>query len=168
MNHLIRLLKTWDFHDFTAFGLSLMPSHRYGASSVLMFFAFTWVSIDKIFGLDAAAFVALGFVFLVELMSGVVAAHVRGETISSVKLSRFTLKVACYLVLIAVTYLMAISFGNHKKIAAAWAFDWLHVFLVVQIVLENIVSILENLAVINGKDKSAWINKIQDKFKAII
>jgi|SRR6185437_2442237 len=168
MNHLIRVLKTFDYHDVTAFGKSLMPSCRYDGGAVLMIISAMYVSIDKFFGLDGAAFVALGFVFLVELISGIVAAHVRKETISSAKLSRFTLKVACYLVLISVTYLMAISFANHKKDVAAWVFDWLHVFLVAQIVLENIVSILENLAVMSGKDKAAWINKIQEKFNGIL
>lgn len=168
MNHLIRLLRTFDFHDVTAFGESLVPSHRYGSTTVLMIFCAIWVSIDKVFGLDGAAFIALGMVFFAELTTGVVAAHIRGETISSVKLSRFSLKVACYLVMIAVSYLMAQSFTNHKDDVAAVAFNWLHIFLVAQIVMENIVSILENLAVINGKDKSAWISKIQEKFNALI
>jgi phage-related holin len=168
MNHLIRLLKTFDFHDFTAFGQSLMPSHRYGGTTVLMIVCAVWVSVDKVFGLDSGAFVALGCVFVAELVTGIVAAHMRGETISSVKLSRFSLKVACYLVLIAVSYLMAQSFANHKQDVAGAVFDWLHIFLVAQIVLENIVSILENLAVINGKDKSAWISKIQEKFNTLL
>lgn len=166
MSHLNRLLNTFDYPTLTAFAQSLMPSTRYHNSATLMVLAAVWVSIDKVFGLDGGAFVALAFVFVAELLTGITAAHVRGETISSVKLSRFSLKVACYLVLIAVTYLMSISFKNHKNDVATWVFDWLHVFLVVQIVLENIVSVLENMAVINGKDKSAWINKIQEKFNS--
>ena len=134
---------------------------------MLMITSAVFVSVDKVLGLDGAAFVALGFVFLFELITGVWAAHLRGETISSLKLSRFTLKVACYLVLISATYLMAINFKNHNKDVAGWVFDWLHVFLLTQIVLENVVSILENLASINGKEKSEWIKKIQDKFNSI-
>lgn len=135
---------------------------------MLMIISAAFVSVDKILGIDGAAFVALGLVFLLELITGIWAAHLRGETISSLKLSRFSLKVACYLVLISATYLMANSFKSHNKDVAAWGFDWLHVFLLAQIVLENIVSILENLACINGKEKSAWIKKIQDKFNSIL
>lgn len=124
-----------------------------------------WVDVDKIFGLDNAGFIALLVVFVTELITGISAAVIRKESISSIKLSRFGLKVACYLVLIGVSYSLAQSFAGHNKAVASWVFDWLNVFLVVQIVLENIVSILENLAVISGKDKTAWINKIQDIFK---
>ena len=168
MNHLTRLLKTFDFHDATAFAQSLVPSTKYGSCAVLMIVSAVWGSLDKVFALDDFAFVALAMVFFMELLTGICAAHIRQEAFSNVKLSRFTLKVACYLVLIAVTHLMAVSFTNHGKNVPAWAFDWLHIFLVAHIVLENIVSILENLAVIDGKDKSAWIVKIQEKFKSLI
>src|SRR3569833_191998 len=155
--HLTRLFKTYDFHNAIAFFESLAPSKRYGWSVLLMTWSAFFTAIDKVFGLDGAAFIGLAFVFAVELVSGICAAHVRGEAISSVKLSRFGLKVTCYLVMIASTYLMAASFTSHKKDVPAWAFNWLNIFLVSLIVLENIVSILENLAVISGKDKSAWI-----------
>lgn len=167
-DHLTRLFKTYDFHNALAFFESLVPSTRYGWSVLLMGCSALFSAIDKVFGLDAAAFIGLAFVFAVELISGMYAAHIRGEAISSVKLSRFGLKVTCYLVMIASTYLMAVSFTSHKKDVPAWVFNWLNVFLVSQIVLENIISVLENLAVISGKDKSAWIIKIQEKFKALI
>jgi len=124
-----------------------------------------WVDVDKLFGLDNAGFIALLVVFVTELVTGISASVIRKEKISSIKLSRFGLKVACYLVLIFVSYTMSVSFDAHHKAVGAWVFDWLNVFLIIQISLENIISILENLAVISGKDKTAWINKIQDIFK---
>lgn len=160
-----RLLKTYDWHTAESFFHSLAPSFKYKINAALMIFSFLWVDVDKLFGLDNAGFVALLLVFITELATGISAAIVRKESISSIKLSRFGLKVACYLVLIGVSYALSESFTAHKKTVPAWAFDWLNVFLIVQIVLENIISILENLAVISGKDKTAWINKIQSVFK---
>lgn len=124
--------------------------------------------IDRVFGLDAYAFALLIIVFFAELSSGLIAAHIRKEAISSMKLSRFSFKVFYYLVLIALPYVFATSFRAHDKTAAAVIFDWLHLFLVAQIVLENIISVLENLAVISGKDKTHWISKIQEKLNNLL
>jgi phage-related holin len=163
-NWFTRLLKTFDWHSMADFGQSLAPSARYYFTRPLLVVSASWVAVDKVFGIDAAAMVALTIVFVVELCSGIYASRIRREPLSSMKLSRFTLKVACYLVLIAVTYLMAASFKNHGKDVPAWAFDWLHVFLVGHIVLENVVSILENVATISGKEKDAIVTRLQDKF----
>jgi phage-related holin len=159
------LLKTYDWHSAGDFLLSLMPSVKYKLNIVLMIISCGFVDVDKLFGLSEAALIALLIVFVAELVTGVSASVIRKESISSIKLSRFGLKVACYLVLIYVSYTMGQSFAAHNKAVGAWVFDWLNVFLIVQITLENIISILENLAVISGKEKTTWINKIQDIFK---
>ncbi|MDO3641971.1 phage holin family protein [Mucilaginibacter sp. L3T2-6] len=161
-----RLLKTYDWHSAESFFHSLAPSFKYNVHIGLLIGSAVWVDVDKVFGLDNVGFVGLVAVFIMELVTGISAAIVRKESISSVKLSRFGLKLACYLVLIGASYGLSKSFEAHKKTVAAWAFDWLNVFLIVQIALENIISILENLAVISGKDKTAWINKIQNVFKS--
>lgn len=162
-----RLLKTFDYHSISEFLLSLAPSFKYKINIGLMIISAIWVSIDKGFGLDDAAFIALLVVFVTELVSGITASRIRKETFSSIKLSRFTLKVACYLVLIGVTYTMNESFKAHGDFLASVIFDWMHIFLVVQIVFENMISILENVAVISGKDKSAWIVKLTEKLNTI-
>jgi phage-related holin len=169
-DYVTRLLKTFDFHSVEEFFLSLAPSFKseYNLKVMLMVFSSLYVVPDKFFGLDSAAFIALGVVFVFELISGVTASHVRKEPLSSMKLSRFSLKVACYLVLIGVSYCMQMSFEHRDSLVASVTFGWLHVFLVVQIVFENIISILENLAVISGKDKAAWIVQIKDKLKSFV
>ena len=161
----LKVLKTYEWHSAKDFLQSLMPTHKYHLHIPMMMIAAGWVDADKLFGLDNAGFVALLIVFVTELVTGVSAAVIRKESISSAKLSRFGLKVACYLVLIGVSYSLSESFTGHHKTVAAWVFDWLNVFLIVQITLENVISILENLATISGKDKTAWIVKIQDVFK---
>lgn len=167
-NYFLKLLATFDYSDAMEFFQSLAPSFKYKLTTATLFLSVTFPglkffpAIDRLFGLDGLAFGALLIVFITELISGIGAAHIKGEQLSSMKLSRFSFKVFYYLVLIFVPYVMGVSFKNHHSDIAAVIFDWLHTFLVVQIVLENIISILENIAVITGKDKTAWINKIQD------
>lgn len=159
-----RLLKTYGYDSMAQFGESLAPSLKYaGITALSTSISAISVSVDRIFGLDAFAFLALIMVLAAELASGLTASRVRREDISSMKLSRFAFKVFYYLVLIAVPYLFATSFKSHGKDMAAVVFDWMHIFLTVQIVLENMVSILENMAVISGKPKTHIINKLQDK-----
>jgi hypothetical protein len=169
MSHITRLLKTFDYHNAHAFALSLVPSCKYGAINTLLVLSAVSVSVDKIFGLDAAVFVALLIAFMAEVVTGIWASvGVRKEKISSIKISRFTVKTCCYLIVIALTHLMATSYFDHHKYIPGWAFDWMNVFITAHITYENIVSILENLAVIDGKDKSAWIDKIQEKFNDLL
>lgn len=132
-----------------------------------MIIAFIWVAVDKGLGLDDTAFIGLLLAFVTELVSGIIASAVRKEPFSSLKLSRFSVKVACYLAMIGITYAFAENFKHRGNDIAFWVFDWLHIFLIVQIVFEHIISILENVAVISGKDKTHWIVKITEKLNSL-
>lgn len=162
---LSKLFATFDYHSFLEFGHSLSLTAKYKWTLVSFgFSASIFPFIDRVFGLDAVAFALLIIVMVVELTSGIYASSIKKEPFSSVRLSRFTVKCGIYLVLIAAPYGLSISFTAHDKSAAAFIFDWMHLFFVGQVVIENLVSILENLAVISGKDKTHWITKIQEKF----
>lgn len=161
-------MKTYDYHSLNAFILSLAPSGKYRWTAALLIMSSIWGAVDKVFGLDQEAFLALVIIFVGELISGIWAAIVRGDSISSVKLSRFGLKVVCYLIMIGVSYCFAQNFAVHKKYVAEWAFDWLNTVLVAQVGFENTISILENIAHINGKEKDAIVVKITEKFKNIL
>jgi len=161
-----KILKTFAYNGWPDLASSLMPSTKYEwlTPFSLSFSSFT-VLVQIFFGFDALAFIALLVVMLAELSSGIIASRYRKEPFSSMKLSRFSFKVAYYLVLIFVTNSMANSYMATNQDLASTIFHWLHIFLTVQIVLENIVSILENVAVISGKDKTHWISKIQSKIE---
>ena len=145
------------------FVYSLIPTLKYNLILVMLSISFTLSWVDKIFGLDALAVFALLLVMFIELLSGTYASKIKKEAFSSRRLGRFTFKAACYMVLIAIPYLFYGSYTAHGNTLAAGFFEWLHVFLVVQIVIENIISILENIAVIQGKPKTHWIDKIRGK-----
>jgi len=159
------LLQGFEYDSGLEFMCSLVPSIKYQMLLVTLFISTIIAEIDVIFGLDATAVGGLIAVMLLELASGTLASQIQKQPFSSRKLSRFTFKMACYLVLIAVPYVFEVSFKKHGNDLASGLFGWLHVFLVTQIVVENIVSILENLAVIMGKEKTYWIDRIKDKFR---
>lgn len=161
-----KILKTFAYNGWSDLASSLMPSTKYEWLTPLsLSFSSLMVLIQILFGFDALAFIALLVVMMAELSSGIIASRYRKEPFSSMKLSRFSFKVAYYLILIFVTNSMANSYKATDQELAATIFHWLHIFLTVQIVLENIVSILENVAVISGKDKTHWISKIQSKIE---
>lgn len=163
-----KLLNTFDWHSIQEFMHSMAPSFKYKMNVGLMVISFLWAPVCSAFGLDGAAALALLLVFIIELVTGIVASGIRQDKFSSMKLSRFLVKVAAYLVVIYVTQSFAENFKHHNDLVAMWVFDWMHIFLLMQIVFENIISILENLAEISGKPKAAWIEKIREKFNSII
>lgn len=138
-------------------------AERYGVTLATVGASFFYSWIEKIFGLDALGFFAFLAMFLVELISGVIASQIRKEPFSSMKLARFTCKIFFYLFIIFVPFVMSASFAAHHKLIPSLIFDWLHMFLVTQIVLENMYSVLENIAVITGKEKTAMVSIIQRK-----
>lgn len=168
MRYIDKLLHSFDYQSWFELATSLMPSYKYKLSMVTILLSVSLPPIERIFGLDGLAVAGLILVFIAEITSGVIASKIRQEKFSSVRLGRFLFKAFFYIVLICVPYLMAESFRAKGKELATVMFDWLHLFMLAQVIIENMVSILENLAVISGKDKVHWIKKIQDKINGLL
>ncbi|PZP42589.1 MAG: hypothetical protein DI598_16785 [Pseudopedobacter saltans] len=167
MNAFIKILKTFHYDSVKDLWLSLFPSGKYQLAMVSISLSTAISAIDKLFGLDAMAFIGFILIMALELWSGIKASSIKGEKFQSSKLSRFTFKAFYYMVLIAVPFWISNSYVNHGKHFMAELFEWLQLFLVTQIFFENLLSIFENLSVITGKDKTAWIVKIKDKITGI-
>lgn len=161
---LIYLLHSFGYSGWDSLMRSLIPTLKYpGSGSITMVISLASVPIIRIFGLDGLAFASLLLIFFAELVSGIWASKIRKEPFESHKFSRFTFKCTYYLLIIAITYLMAESFKARQKELAVVIFDFMHLFFLVQIVLENIVSISENYSVITGKPKAHWITTMVEK-----
>ncbi|WP_017258402.1 phage holin family protein [Pedobacter arcticus] len=168
-NYFERLLQSFDFDSASSFYASLAPSSKYaylGSATVAV--SSVSVVIERVFGLDSLAFILLLFGFLVEVGSGLIASIVSKVPIESFKATRFTVKTVCYMLLIALPYVLSVSFEARGKTAITVVFDWLYLFFLCQIVWELTISILENVAVISGKDKTHWIKKLQDKIGGLL
>jgi len=157
------ILDGFEYLSITEFAHSLVPTVKYNLMAMVLILSAGLGWVDKIFGLSALAVGALVLVMFAELGSGIYASHVKKEEFSSKRLSRFGVKIACYLILISVPYILYDSAHAHGNTVAAYLFEWMHTFLMIQVVAENIISILENVAVIQGKDKNFWIEKIKSK-----
>ena len=168
----MKLLKSFHYDTWLDLVQSLFPSTRYNltiaSASFSTALAFGDGIIQKFFGLDSYAFIALVLILVVELASGITASMHRKEALESSKLRRFLFRLFYYMVLIAVPYLLAPSFLANKKATGAWALDLLHSAIVLQIVFENTISILENMSVIDGKDKTQLITKLKEKFTNLL
>lgn len=158
-----QLAEHYDFKSSHDLFLSLFPSIKLELLNVMFVTGFAATIADKVLGVDFLAIGALLVMMATELLTGIWASFIRKEDFSSKRLSRFGIKVACYLLLMAVPYLFYVSYHNRGNTMAASVFEWVHVFLVIHIVQEYMVSILENLACIQGKPKTYWIDKIKEK-----
>ncbi|WP_028978955.1 phage holin family protein [Sporocytophaga myxococcoides] len=162
-NYLSNILAGFEFNNSFEFVQSLLPTIKYNLLTFFMILGIPVSVINKIFGLDELAFGALIIAMIIEILSGVYASHIRRQNFSSQKFARFTVKSACYLILIAVPYVFSNSYRERGSDTVAEIFEWLHLFFVVQIVAEHIISILENAAIIQGKRKTYWIDKIKSR-----
>jgi len=163
MKYIDKILNSFEYENWLSIVSSMFPSLKYNMTGFILAISSMSVVTYKIFGLDTLAFIAFVLVMTFEVITGIVASRVSKIDTSSVKMSRFSLKMGCYLVMLFVSNSFAESFEAKGSTAGYWFFDWLHLFLAVHIAVENIVSIGENLGVISGKGKTYWISQIQDK-----
>jgi hypothetical protein len=163
MSHIEKLLRTFEFENWSDLTSSLFPSVKYSLTAVAVSFSAFSVMTYKVVGLDVLASIAFVCIMVLEVLTGMLASKKMKVNTSSVKLSRFSLKMACYLVVLFVSNSFAESFKVKGSNVGFWFFDWLHIYLAIHIATENIISIIENWAIIEGKDKTYWIVKIQDK-----
>lgn len=168
MNQVTKLLRTFEFNGWSDLTSSLMPSLKYHYMTIAGF-SFSSVSVItfKVLGLDVFASIAFVCVMLLEVLSGLRASHKTNVAASSTKMSRFSLKLACYCVVLFVCNSFAESFEAKGGAVGAWFFSWLHLFSAIHIATENIFSIMENWAIIEGKDKTFYITKVQNKINKI-
>ncbi len=158
-----KLLKTFEFEGWSELVSSLFPSVKYSLTMATISFSAFSVATYKIIGLDILATIAFVLIMACEVFTGFWASKKLKVNTSSLKMSRFSLKMACYLVVLFVSNSFAESFKAKDSNVGYWFFDWLHVYLAIHIATENIISIIENWAIIEGKEKTYWIVKIQDK-----
>lgn len=168
MGHFEKILRSFEFDGWSGLISSLMPSVKYNSITTLTLMSSSVaVVVNLLFGLEHFAFIALLISMVAELTSGVIASYYRKDKFDSTKFSRFLFKAVYYLILIYITNNMAQGFKMQGYDSAFTAFHWIHLFITIQIVAENLVSIIENVSVISGNDKTHWIVKIQSKINEL-
>ena len=161
------LLGSFDYVSPGALFQSMMPSLKYGITKVCLVASAVGAVVEKLLGIGHAAFAALFVIMLVELISGLVASGIRGEQLSSKRWSRFGLKVGLWFIILFVTHMVANDFRTRGSETIAGVIDWVHSALILSIFFEYLLSVLENIGVIGGKQHTALIQKIKDKINSL-
>lgn len=165
---LLKLIQSFEYDSIGDFGRSMVPSVKYGATGGMTVFAVVAATIEKLLGISHSAFIALCVVMLAELVSGLVASRVRGDKLSSVRWSRFGLKLGLWFVVLYVAHIIGEDFRNRGSEVVAAVIDWTHTALVLSIFFEYLISVLENISVISGKSNTRLIEKIKEKFNNLL
>lgn len=156
-------MHSFGYQDWGKLSESLAPSLKYQLTVPTMILGTACAAISRMFGMDWMALTAFLVALITELISGIQASKIRGERFKSHKLSRFSFKVFYYLVVMMLPHLFSVSYENRGNLIASAIFQYIQVFLVLQIVMEVLISILENMGTISGKPKTYWIKIIKDK-----
>lgn len=161
-----KFLYSYGYDSVGALVESVFPSTKYvglGQSAAL---SSVLGCICSALGVWPVLVIAMMLIMLIELVSGVCASHKRKEHFESSKFSRFLLKLCIWFVLFVSCQLFeffAEQYGHNAFawIIGAWFFDVLTVILMIAFVVEYTTSILENMACIDGKDKSFYIDAVK-------
>lgn len=119
---------------------------------------------SHITGFEEMTTVAFFVMVLFELVSGLLASKVEGKKIQSRKLSRFGFKLLTWLVLIFIVNAFAKQYQDQGILG--WLVEMLKDTVVGYILFEYVLSIVENLERITGKEMpiKRHINNLFDKF----
>lgn len=171
MNYIERFLVTYDFDGIKGFLLSLFPSFKYGTQLPAFSLSLFIGIVSEFLGVSPIIVVVMFMAVVVETVTGRKASKKRGESFESLKFSRCVIKVFVWCFL----FFMFHSFSKDMQMHDGWVFllgviffDVIHVATMVYFCIEYGTSILENLAVLDGKPKEALIVAMSDVWNSLI
>lgn len=169
-NYIRWFVGTYAYADVKEFLLSLCPSFKYGLQSLSLAISFITALVNQLVGIGPALAVAMLIAVIVETWSGIKASRIRLEAFESFKFSRCVIKVAVWYSLLYFTH----SFALDCAIREGWIyllgetfFNFVRILILSFFCVEYVTSILENLAVIDGKPKDTLIKVIRENWQEI-
>lgn len=168
-----KFLLSYGFDSVGALVQSIFPSTKYAGVGQSAALSSVLGCVCSVLGVWPVLAVAMVLIMLVELVSGIYASHKRRERFESCKFSRFLLKLFIWFVLFMSCQVFAFFASRYDArslawIVGAWFFDVLTVILMIAFVVENATSILENLASIDGREKSYYIDAVKGAARAAV
>lgn len=148
--------------------LSLFPSAKYGMIGGSVSLSAISALFVHYLGISPALIPAIAIIIVTEIWTGIRASAKQGKAFESFKFSRCVIKIAIWFAL----FHCAQSFRNEFESPSTFVeqlgflyFDVLKLLFMILFVIENTTSIMENEAVLDGKDKSAYIECVKELFK---
>ncbi len=162
-----KFLATYGWASNKEFMLSLFPSVKYGAFGGSFSFSAVSAFVIHYLGISPALIPAIVIVVVTEIYTGLRASSKQGKKFESFRFSRCVIKLMIWFVL----FHCAQSFRNEFELGETFVqqlgfifFDVLKLLFMILFVIENATSIMENEAVLDGKDKSAYIDYVKNIF----
>jgi hypothetical protein len=164
MRFINHFLETYGFDGVKGLLLSLFPSFKYDIQVPVLTGSALLAVVADVLGVGPVVAVAMLVAIVAEMWTGIKASRIRGIHIESFRFSRCILKLCCWLIIIYIInafYMECSCQGRWFEVLAGVFFGVTKALVMIWFVVEHVISILENLAVIDGKPKEALVEKIE-------
>lgn len=159
-------MKGYKFDTWQDFFISLFPSLKEGLMNLAMIGSLINATCVYLFGLDLLIVVVLVIGFVTELGSGMYASiYIKEESPESGKFGRFCMKLILFIVAIFMSHQLWQFY--REDIVLGVFFGWMKYFIITLTIAELMMSILENYAVIDGKEKDYYSKYIKAKIDSL-
>lgn len=168
LNSIRRFLSTYGWVSNKEFMLSLFPSAKYGMIGGSVSLSAISALFVHYLGISPALVPAIVVIIVTEIWTGIRASAKQGKAFESFKFSRCIIKITIWFVLFHCAQSFRNEFESQNTIVENLGylfFDVLKLLFMILFVIENTTSIMENEAVLDGKDKSAYIEYVKDLFR---
>lgn len=155
-----RFLDTYGFDGLKGFFLSLFPSFKYGVAGQTLSVSAVLGFISSLLGISAFLIPVMFVAVVIETWTGIKASKKQGIPFESIRFSRCVIKVFIWVSLFFMFHSFAMDMQAHDDwvhVAGFYFFEILHVATMMYFVIEYSTSILENLAVLDGKPKETLV-----------
>lgn len=166
-----RILDSYGYESITEFLLSLCPSFKYHIQVPTLTISSVIALIAHILGVGPLIVAAMLIAVCVETSTGIWASHIKKITFESFKFSRCVLKVFIWMSLIFMVnafYLECSDSEEWYNQLGSFFFAVVKLFVLAYFVIEYLVSIMENLAVIDGKPKTEFIDGVKSLLASLM
>lgn len=166
-----KFLAAYDWHSFEEFVLSVFPSYKYQLHGAVMAISFLSGSVNYLFGVTPALAIAMLVAIVVEVWTGISASKRKGQQFESFRFSRCIIKILIWLAILYIIHAFKREFENSTNLidlAAYGFFSFVFVAALTAFLVEYVTSILENVSVLKGKEKTALIEAIQGGWTNLI
>lgn len=169
--YITKFLHSYGYTSIKDFALSLCPSFKYNLQMPSTLISLILAFSSKYLGIGPLIVLTMFVAVLTETITGIQASKKLGQKFESFRFSRCVLKVTIWMVLVFVANSFALeceSRGTFLDQIGAVFFDIVRLFVLIYFVIEYFISILENLAVIDGKPKTAFTEALQSLWQTIV
>lgn len=167
-----RFFATYGFDGIKGFLLSLFPSFKYGTQELTLSLSVALAVISEALGISPIIILVMFMAVIIETMTGIRASKKQGGHFESFKFSRCIIKVFVWVFLFFIFHSFAKDMqtksDNWIYLCGVWVFDILNVTTMIYFVIEYVTSILENLAVLDGKPKETLVVAISQIFDSMV